>query len=94
MLLSFPFPMSLHVSMLLAFFCAKDLQHYLQKSQATPPTRSPLLTLRCYTQEMEACLKAGHAEAHFIEEVKQYFALDQPKKASNISSSRPRTTMI
>ncbi|KAG2293780.1 hypothetical protein Bca52824_040449 [Brassica carinata] len=29
---------------------------------------------------MEACLKAGNAEAHFIEEVKQYFALDQPKK--------------
>ncbi|WZZ43665.1 hypothetical protein YC2023_039924 [Brassica napus] len=57
---------------------------YLKKlknaSEIRHLTRSPLLTLRCYTQEMEACLKAGNAEAHFIEEVKQYFALDQPKK--------------
>ncbi|KAL0731292.1 hypothetical protein Bca4012_027386 [Brassica carinata] len=26
--------------------------------------------------EMKACLESGNAEAHFIEEVKQYFALD------------------
>ncbi|KAL0714037.1 hypothetical protein Bca4012_021015 [Brassica carinata] len=43
-------------------------------------TRNPLITLRCYTEEMKACLEAGNADARFIEGVKQYFALDQPTK--------------
>ncbi|CAF1706397.1 hypothetical protein Bca4012_005122 [Brassica carinata] len=62
------------------FFAQKTYNTIFKKSRIRHLTRSPLLTLRCYTQEMEACLKAGNAEAHFIEEVKQYFALDQPKK--------------
>ncbi|KAL0643319.1 hypothetical protein Bca4012_041609 [Brassica carinata] len=35
-----------------------------KQAKLRPLTMSPLLTLRCYTLEMEACLKAGNAETH------------------------------
>ncbi|KAG2242154.1 hypothetical protein Bca52824_096005 [Brassica carinata] len=62
------------------FFHATAYNNVCKHANLRLLTRSPLITLRCYTEEMRACLKAGNADAHFIEGVKQYFELDQPTK--------------
>ncbi|KAF8083393.1 hypothetical protein N665_0776s0018 [Sinapis alba] len=42
--------------------------------------KSPLCTLRRYKKEMYICLKNGNKEAHYIEGIKQFFALHDRRK--------------
>ena len=38
-------------------------------------TKNPLRTLQSYKKEMQICLRHGNREAHYVEGMKQYFAL-------------------
>lgn len=38
-------------------------------------TKNPLRTLQSYKKEMQICLRYGNREAHYVEGMKQYFAL-------------------
>ncbi|KAG2278066.1 hypothetical protein Bca52824_060621 [Brassica carinata] len=52
------------LEMLLGKTFRKAYNTICKQAKLRPLTMSPLLTLRCYTLEMEACLKAGNAETH------------------------------
>ncbi|KAJ4893786.1 hypothetical protein Rs2_20580 [Raphanus sativus] len=66
----------------------KECRYIFRHARLKTLAKNPLRTLRGYNDELEMCLRYGNKEAHYIEGVKQFFALhDRPRGMRHLKFS-------